>query len=163
MAPSTQQRSSHAMPTRCLISSRRAGQALMNFPFLKQFSITYWQRHCSSIPRIGGPAADTLQRLLQLDGANMRRELTTLLGYGILDPALLGASTNRAVLMAPDRILREQRHTYRNTAAAIPPGQGGVAALHCQARLHGANYWSIPGWQGALQETRRQRHRRRSN
>ena len=44
MAPSTQQRSSHAMPTRCLISSRRAGQGLMNFPFLKQFSIPCWQR-----------------------------------------------------------------------------------------------------------------------
>lgn len=60
-----------------------------------------------------GPAANVLTQALQLDGSNARRELTTLLGYGVLDPALVGASTNRATLIAADRISREQRHTYR--------------------------------------------------
>ena len=61
-----------------------------------------------------GPAARYLRDTLGLDPQRARRELTTMLGYGALDPDLLGrASTNRAVLIAGGSIEREQSHTYQ--------------------------------------------------
>ena len=48
-----------------------------------------------------------------LDPRRVRRELTTLLGYGKLDSARLGrAAINRAVLIAGGRIGREERQTF---------------------------------------------------
>ncbi|MEH6380459.1 S8 family peptidase [Dietzia sp. DQ11-44] len=61
-----------------------------------------------------GPAARHLRDSLALDPQRARRELTAMLGYGVLDPALLGhAATNRAALIAGGSIEREQSHTYR--------------------------------------------------
>ena len=60
------------------------------------------------------PAARHLRDTLGLDTQRARRELTTLLGYGALNPGLLGrASANRAVLIAGGSIEREQSHTYQ--------------------------------------------------
>lgn len=60
-----------------------------------------------------GPWAQRLRADLGLDNQQARRRLTTLLGYGALDPTRLGtATTNRAVLVAGGRIGRDQRHTY---------------------------------------------------
>ncbi|WP_030518584.1 S8 family peptidase [Nocardia sp. NRRL WC-3656] len=70
--------------------------------------------------------ASELRRILNLSAQNARKELTTLLGYGPLDPARLGlAATNRAVLVAAGSIGRDQRHTHR-----IPLPQ----SLHAQAQ-----------------------------
>jgi hypothetical protein len=66
-----------------------------------------------------GPAARHLRDTLALDPQRARRELTTMLGYGALDPELLGrAATNRAVLIAGGSIEREQSHTYQ---VPLPP------------------------------------------
>lgn len=54
-----------------------------------------------------------LKEILELDPANARRELTTILGYGAVRPErIASAATNRAVLIAAGSIGREQRHTY---------------------------------------------------
>ncbi|MCK5929168.1 MAG: S8 family peptidase [Nocardioides sp.] len=66
-----------------------------------------------------GPAARHLRDTLALDPQQARRELTTMLGYGALDPELLGrAATNRAVLITGGSIEREQSHTYQ---VPLPP------------------------------------------
>lgn len=66
-----------------------------------------------------GPAARHLRETLALDSQRARRELTAMLGYGALDPELLGrAATNRAVLIAGGSIEREQSHTYQ---VPLPP------------------------------------------
>ena len=65
-----------------------------------------------------GQQAETLRRRLLAggevpDGRKIRRELTTLLGYGKLDSVRLGrAATNRAVLIAAGRIGRDERQTF---------------------------------------------------
>lgn len=74
-----------------------------------------------------GSVADTLADELNLDNSNARRTLTTLLGYGVLDPALVGSSTNRATLIAAGRIGREQRHTYE---VPLPPSLRSKAEWH---------------------------------
>jgi hypothetical protein len=61
-----------------------------------------------------GQRRRTLERALGLDSNTARREVTALLGYGILDVSRLGSgTTNRAVLMGAGLIGREQRHTYQ--------------------------------------------------
>lgn len=61
-----------------------------------------------------GNIEQRLRHALNLDPARARRELTALLGYGVLDPGRLGsAATNRAVLIAGGSIGREERHTYQ--------------------------------------------------
>jgi hypothetical protein len=61
-----------------------------------------------------GSLEGRLQAALALDPRRARRELTALLGYGMLDTDRLGsAATNRAVLVAGGRIGREERHTYK--------------------------------------------------
>lgn len=61
-----------------------------------------------------GERATRLQQLLGMDPQQSRRELSTLLGYGAINPSRLGnAATNRAVLIAGGSIEREQRHTYQ--------------------------------------------------
>ena len=61
-----------------------------------------------------GERATRLQQLLSMDPQQSRRELSTLLGYGAINPSRLGnAATNRAVLIAGGSIEREQRHTYQ--------------------------------------------------
>lgn len=54
-----------------------------------------------------------LKKDLGLSGKDTRRQLTTLLGYGRLDPNKAGtAANNRAVLVAGGLITQDQRHTY---------------------------------------------------
>lgn len=61
-----------------------------------------------------GAYGERVRRLLNLDSAKAKRDLTALLGYGRLDAArVANAATNRAVLVAGATIQRDQRHTYR--------------------------------------------------
>lgn len=61
-----------------------------------------------------GSQRELLANALDLSGADARRELTNLLGYGRVDPSRIGtADTSRAVLIAGGRISREARHTYQ--------------------------------------------------
>ena len=69
-----------------------------------------------------------LRRELGLDNQQARRHLTALLGYGRLDIDRLGtAATNRAVVVAGDRIGRNERHTYE---LPLPPSLRARAEWH---------------------------------
>lgn len=61
-----------------------------------------------------GDQGRRLKRLLAMDAATAKREITALLGYGRLNGERLGiAASNRAVLIAAGRIGRDERHTHR--------------------------------------------------
>jgi hypothetical protein len=69
-----------------------------------------------------------LRRELGLAGQDVRRKLSSLLGYGRLDTSRLGtAATNRAVLVAGGLIGRDQRHTYE---LPLPPSLRSRGAWH---------------------------------
>ncbi|MFE9874399.1 S8 family peptidase [Micromonospora sp. NPDC005686] len=75
-----------------------------------------------------GEPGRRLRRALNPDPQKARRELTALLGYGVLDVARLGAAaTNRAVLITGASIGREQRHTY---SIPLPPSLRSKAEWH---------------------------------
>lgn len=75
-----------------------------------------------------GDWALTMREELGLDGQQLRRRLTPLLGYGALDTGRLGtAATNRAVLVAGGRIARNQRLTYD---VPLPPSLRARADWH---------------------------------
>ncbi|WP_245545691.1 S8 family peptidase [Nocardia higoensis] len=75
-----------------------------------------------------GDLRQKLQQILAMDSRTARRDLTALLGYGVLAVDRLGAAaTNRAVLVAGGLIERDQRHTHW---IPLP------ASLHAKAAWH---------------------------